>query len=436
MKAQSALSVKEANLKAMTAFIYTQGSATKQMFEHELGLSLPTITQNLRAMEADGLIVKGEMQQSTGGRKAQIYEFAAHSSVAIGVRIQTTRITAIAIDLNGKSVATRQRTLPYRNNDAYYQRMNGIINDFAQELAKQGSTVLGVAFCMQGIVSADGQLITFGKIMNNTGLKLNELSHGLNYPSLMIHDSDASAMAELWFDHNLKDAVCIYLERRPRGAVIVDGSLYQGPNQCNGLSLIHILDTVLGSACLDGRVTHDLGGFYGALLRARVEAEDDRAAGLQCDQRLEDGGGGRVGDRGHAGDDADRFGDLVDAHDIVFADDADGLLSGQVIGDVFAGEDVLGGLVFDQTTVGLLDGHLGEHQMLVQRCDGSLGDDTVNLLLIELFEIVKSLQALLDQSVDLSLGCGELLFRSRLGRLFLLCVCHLKSSSILWGFAK
>ena len=200
MKAQSALSVKEANLKAMTAFIYTQGSATKQMFEHELGLSLPTITQNLRAMEADGLIVKGEMQQSTGGRKAQIYEFAAHSSVAIGVRIQTTRITAIAIDLNGKSVATRQRTLPYRNNDAYYQRMNDIINDFAQELAKQGSTVLGVAFCMQGIVSADGQSITFGKIMNNTGLKLNELSHGLNYPSLMIHDSDASAMAELWFE--------------------------------------------------------------------------------------------------------------------------------------------------------------------------------------------------------------------------------------------
>ena len=253
MKAQSALSVKEANLKAMTAFIYTQGSATKQMFEHELGLSLPTITQNLRAMEADGLIVKGEMQQSTGGRKAQIYEFAAHSSVAIGVRIQTTQITAIAIDLNGKSVATRQRTLPYRNNDAYYQRMNGIINDFAQELAKQGSTVLGVAFCMQGIVSADGQSITFGKIMGNTGLKLSELSHGLNYPSLMIHDSDASAMAELWFDHNLKDAVCIYLERRPGGAVIVDGSLYQGPNQCNG-SIEHMTLIPGGNPCYCGQL--------------------------------------------------------------------------------------------------------------------------------------------------------------------------------------
>lgn len=124
--------------------------------------------------------------------------------------------------------------------------------NLAQELAKQGSTVLGVAFCMQGIVSADGQLITFGKIMNNTGLKLNELSHGLNYPSLMIHDSDASAMAELWFDHNLKDAVCIYLERRPRGAVIVDGSLYQGPNQCNG-SIEHMTLIPGGNTCYCGQ---------------------------------------------------------------------------------------------------------------------------------------------------------------------------------------
>ena len=89
---------------------------------------------------------------------------------------------------------------------------------------------------------------------------------------------------------------------------------------------------------------------------------------------------------GHAGDDTDRFGDLVDAHDIVFTNDADGLLTGQIVGDVLAGEDVLGGLVFHQTTAGFLNGHLGEHQMLVQCCDGSLGDDTVNLLLIELFE--------------------------------------------------
>ena len=211
---------------------------------------------------------------------------------------------------------------------------------------------------------------------------------------------------------------------------------HQGASGLDG-RMLDPLNTVLRSACCDSGIANDLGGRDGAVLCARVEAEDDRAAGLQCDQRLEDGGGGRVGDRGHASDDANRLGDFVDAQHVVLADDADGLLTSQIVGDMLAGEDVLGGLVFDQTTVGLLDGHLGEHQVLVQGCDGSLGHDVVNLLLIELLEFIKSLQALLDQSVDLSLGCGELLFRSRLGRLFLLlCVCHLKSSSILWGIAK
>ena len=59
-------------------------------------------------------------------------------------------------------------------------------------------------------------------------------------------------MAELWFDHNLKDAVCIYLERRPGGAVIVDGSLYQGPNQCNG-SIEHMTLIPGGNTCYCGQ---------------------------------------------------------------------------------------------------------------------------------------------------------------------------------------
>ena len=190
------------------------------------------------------------------------------------------------------------------------------------------------------------------------------------------------------------------------------------------------LHAVLGCACFDRGVADDLRGGHGRLLGARVEAEHDRTAGLECQQRLEDGGGGRVGDRGDTGDDADRLGDLVDAHDLVLADQADGLLPGHVVGDVLAGEDVLGGLVFDETTAGLIDGHLREHQMLVQGRDGRLGDDAVDLLLIELLELVKGLETLLDKGVDLGFGRRALLLGARLGgRLDLCCFCHEYSST-------
>ena len=202
------------------------------------------------------------------------------------------------------------------------------------------------------------------------------------------------------------------------------GVLHQRAGGLDG-RVLDPLNAVLRGAGLDGGVTHDAGGFSGALLGERVEAEDDRAAGLQRDQRLEDRGGGRVGDRGHAGDDADRLGDLVDAHDVILTDDADGALASQVVGHMLAGEDVLGGLVLHQATAGLLDGHLGQHEMLVQRRDGRLGDDVVDLLLVELLELLKGLETLLDQGVDLGLGRRELLLGGRLGRCrVLLCFCH------------
>ena len=102
---------------------------------------------------------------------------------------------------------------------------------------------------------------------------------------------------------------------------------------------------------------------------------------------------------------------------------------------MLAGEDVLGGLVFHEATAGLVDGHLGEHEVLVQSGDGCFGDDAVDLLLVKGFEFVKSLERLGDQRVNLGLGCGLLLFRGRLGSFdLLLCFCHLGSSSIFLGY--
>ena len=60
---------------------------------------------------------------------------------------------------------------------------------------------------------------------------------------------------------------------------------------------------------------------------------------------------------------------------------------------MLAGEDVLGGLVFHETTAGLVDSHLGENEVLVQSGDGGLGDDTINLLLVEVLEFVESFLA-------------------------------------------
>lgn len=252
MRAMPSTAVKTHNRKTMTQYLYEHRHGTKQELERELGLSLPTITQNLRALEEDGLIRKGELQSSTGGRKAQSYEFNPEHRTAIGVVMRANEVRVCAVDLYGVVVEQIGRTLPYRNTNVYYQRIGDIINNFAADVEKRHGAVLGVAFAIQGIISPDGSTITFGTIMGNTGLTLDTISQSVHHPCIMIHDSDASAMAELWFDPALTDAICVYLERRPGGAVIVNGKLYQGPNQCNG-TIEHMTLVPGGRECYCGQ---------------------------------------------------------------------------------------------------------------------------------------------------------------------------------------
>ena len=219
MRAMPSTAVKAHNRSAMAQYLYGHSHVTKQELERELGLSLPTITQNLHALEDDGLIRKGELQDSTGGRKAQNYEFNPDHRTAIGVVMRSNELRLCAINLYGNVIEKRNDALPYRNTNVYYQRIGGIINNFAADVEKKHGKVLGVSFAIQGILSPDATTIIFGTIMGNTGLTLETISQSVHYPCMMIHDSDASAMAELWFDSTLTDAVCVYLERRPGGAV-------------------------------------------------------------------------------------------------------------------------------------------------------------------------------------------------------------------------
>lgn len=252
MNATPAMVMKELNKRALTKYLYTHGPATKQMMERELGLSLPTITQNLRILEKEGLVGKGEQLQSTGGRKAQTFVFESRCKAAIGVSMRPNDLNLRAVDLHGNVIAKQRITLHYQNTDAYYRRIGDIISAFAMKTERNGTSVLGVAFTIQGIVSADGTTISFGNIMNNTGLKLETIAQNVHIPCIMIHDSDASAMTELWLDHTLNDAVCVYLEMRPGGAVIVDGQLYQGPNLRNGV-IEHMTLVPGGNECYCGQ---------------------------------------------------------------------------------------------------------------------------------------------------------------------------------------
>ena len=140
-------------------------------------------------------------------------------------------------------------------------------------------------------------------------------------------------------------------------------------------------DDALGGAGLDGGVEDDLGGGDGALGGSRVRGDDDRVAGLQRDEALEDRGRGRVGGGDDRADDADGLGDLGHAVRLVALDHTAGLGVLVRVVDVLGGVVVLDDLVFDDAAAGVLDRELRQRDALLVSSHGGLVEDLVDLLL-------------------------------------------------------
>ena len=243
---------KTRNRQAIIRHLATHGNVTKRQLQLDLQLSLPTITGNIRALEHDGIIAPGPLTDSTGGRKSQSYRFNPSHRTAIGVTMHRNTLRLCAIDLQGRPIATLSRTLPYANTNAYYQRMGSAINDFAAETEKAHGPVLGVSFAIPGAISADGTVITFNDSTGATGVTIDTIAQSVRYPRQLIREAAAIAMTETLHDTAISDAICLYLNRRPSGALIMNGRLHRGPNLCDG-AIEHMTLVPGGRECYCGQ---------------------------------------------------------------------------------------------------------------------------------------------------------------------------------------
>lgn len=243
---------KRLNKSHVYTYIYQHKQTSKQELSSALNLSLPTVSQNIKELMDDGLITKSGLFKSESGRKPQIIQCCCDAKIAIGIDVLKETVKIVAVDLYGTIIYTSSFPVHYQNEDSYYQIVKHLITDFINNLPYSQNQILGIGIATQGIVSSDGSSIIYGKIMNNAGLTLDVFSQHLDYPCIFIHDAEAAASAELWFNHEITDAVYLGLNRNIGGAVIINREMHRSCfSQCG--SIEHISINPNGRLCHCGR---------------------------------------------------------------------------------------------------------------------------------------------------------------------------------------
>lgn len=245
------MEVRKINRRNIYSFIYEQKVTSKQQIVEALHLSLSTVSQNLKLLEEEKLIQCSGFYASTGGRKARKIQIIPDAGVALGIGILKDNVHLAAINLYGDVLKSATKPLIFSMTADYYRQLGNYISDFINGEIWNNSSLIGAGIAIQGVISENGTTVTYGRILNNTELNLQDLAAHLPCRSLLFHDSKAAAEAELWSLKTLKDAVVLLLNDNLGGALILDRKIYNGLHMYGGL-IEHISLNAEGPLCYCG----------------------------------------------------------------------------------------------------------------------------------------------------------------------------------------
>lgn len=229
------IDIKQINREHVLSYIYSQRSTTQKSIKETLHLSRSTIIQILKELEDEKLILHGEVLESTGGRPATSLCFNSNSKISIGIELLIDQYEITAMNLYGETISYKCFNTPYQNTEAYYIQVCDSANNVISSVTDTPEKILGIGIVLQGLISTDGTQVTYGKILDCTGLTIESFTRHLPYTCLFFHDAEAATADELWQSPNLCNAIYIHIRSNMSGAVIVNRSSLSGTELKSGV---------------------------------------------------------------------------------------------------------------------------------------------------------------------------------------------------------
>lgn len=248
---QSNIDTKQINRQNLLSYVYTQHDTTQKSIKDTLQLSRSTIVPILKDLEEQGFIQKGDVLESTGGRPATNISFNPKHKIAIGVELLAEHYEITALDLYGETLKCVRFPIPYKNANDYYAQVCASVEEVIASTAVKPDKILGVGVVLQGLISSDGRQVTYGKILNCTGLTVDVFSRRIPYPCLLFHDAEAATIDELWQSPQLTNAIYIQIRSNMSASIIVDRKSLLGTELKSGV-FEHMIIVPNGKPCYCG----------------------------------------------------------------------------------------------------------------------------------------------------------------------------------------
>lgn len=252
--------VRKYNKNRIFRLIYNSNSISRQEIADKLGLSLPTINQNIKLLKEEGLILLEGNFDSTGGRKAQMITVNAAARYAVSVNICPLEIRTSLIDLNGEIKDEISLKTEFATDSEYGVKVSELVENVIKANHISKDNLLGVGITMPGVFNEDNSMIIFSPPLKVKNYKTENITKHIQYDYIVQNDARANAFADYWYSHKNENTVRDELEEKlylmvsdgVGGACVSNNTIMKGEHNRYG-EFGHMTLYPGGKKCMCGR---------------------------------------------------------------------------------------------------------------------------------------------------------------------------------------
>ncbi|MBU3758560.1 MAG: ROK family transcriptional regulator [Candidatus Omnitrophica bacterium] len=202
-------------------------------------LNIVTVSNYVNHYIKKGLVVEGELDESTGGRKPILVELNPKAGYIVGVGLNMMSTVGVLVDLEINVIAEVKRERNPQNSERVIENMVDMAQEIIDKAEIEKSKIVGVGVGVPGIIDERGRTIRWPQSLGekdvNVCLSIKDtFEKRLGIPTFVENDANAAVLGEKWLGLDRDVRHMLYMFSGVGCGILINGEIYRGATGAAG----------------------------------------------------------------------------------------------------------------------------------------------------------------------------------------------------------
>jgi len=227
------LTDKERKNLAILETIRKNGPISRTDISKITELNIVTVSNYINHYIKKNLVIEGELDESTGGRKPVLVELNPKAGYIVGVGLNMLSMVAVLVDLEINVIKEIKRERLPENSEAVINQMVDLAKEIIDQAEVEKDKIVGVGVGVPGIIDERGRTIRWPQSLGDKDINVcssikDTFETRLGIPAFVENDANAAVLGEKWLGLDRDVRHMLYMFSGVGCGILINEEIYRG----------------------------------------------------------------------------------------------------------------------------------------------------------------------------------------------------------------